>query len=164
MDLKPLKAESIPHAVGRAEHYRLLNEPRVAESICHDILAVDAEHQQALIILLLAITDQFSDSGGSTAKDALALTERLSDEYARHYYTGIIYERQAKSRIEQQILDARFDAYDLLKNAMEWFEKSETMAPEGNQDPVLRWNNCVRTIQEYKLKPRQDDDFQPYLE
>ncbi|MDP7237881.1 MAG: hypothetical protein QGI34_14235 [Candidatus Latescibacteria bacterium] len=164
MNLKPLNTDAVMHAIERAEHYRLLNEPRVAESICQDILEVDAENQKALIILLLAITDQFSDSGGSTAKDALEIISRLADEHARNYHTGIIYERQAKSRIEQQLPDARYDAYDLMISAMEWFEKSQALESTDNKDAILRWNNCARTIKEYKLKARPDDDFQPYLE
>jgi hypothetical protein len=163
-ELKLLPQEAIPHAIERAEHYRLLNEPRVAESICQDILDVDVQHEKALIILLLAITDQFSDSGGSTAKDALEIIPRLEGEHDRNYYTGIIYERQAKSRIEQQLPDARYDAYDLMISAMEWFEKSQALESTDNQDAILRWNSCARTIKEYKLKARPDDDFHPYLE
>jgi hypothetical protein len=37
----------------------LLNEPAEAESICHDVLRIDPENQQALIVLLLTLTDQF---------------------------------------------------------------------------------------------------------
>jgi hypothetical protein len=29
--------------------------------------------------------------------------------------------------------------------------------PEGNDDAVLRWNSCVRTIQDKNLRPRQAD-------
>jgi hypothetical protein len=34
----------VPKALERVERYRLLNHPRVAESIARDILAVDAEN------------------------------------------------------------------------------------------------------------------------
>ena len=41
-DLKPLDPDAVPAALARAERYRLLNEPSEAESICLDVLAVDA--------------------------------------------------------------------------------------------------------------------------
>jgi len=72
-ELKRLHSDSIEGAVKRAEHYRLLNEPVQAESICLDVLASDPSHQQALILLLLSRTDQFGDPGGPRAEDARAL-------------------------------------------------------------------------------------------
>ena len=45
----------------KAERYRLLNDSSAAESICLDILEIEPENQQALITLLLSITDQFGD-------------------------------------------------------------------------------------------------------
>src|SRR5262249_34236875 len=59
MQLKQISRAAVPAAVAKAEHYRLLNEPEQAESICHDVLAVEPEHQPALMTLLLALTDQF---------------------------------------------------------------------------------------------------------
>ncbi len=38
-ELKPLSPQAIPAALEKAKHYRLLNEPGAAESICLDILA-----------------------------------------------------------------------------------------------------------------------------
>jgi len=58
-DLKHISVESIPEALAKVERYRLLNEPSHAESICLDILTIVPAHQQALISLLLARTDQF---------------------------------------------------------------------------------------------------------
>ena len=58
-DLKPLNPDAIPKALQKAERYRLLNEPEEAESICLDILAIEPDNQQALVMLLLAQTDQF---------------------------------------------------------------------------------------------------------
>ena len=163
-EIKPLQRESIPNAIERVERYRLLNEPRVAESICHDILQVDPDNQQALIMLLLVITDQFDMTDGKTGKDALELVPRLQDAYARFYYTGIIHERQGKASLTHIRPDAHYHAYDLLRTALEWFEKAEPIHPPGNEDAILRWNSCVRLIQFHKLKPRPKDDFQTYLE
>ena len=58
-ELKSISEQSIPEALAKVERYRLLNEPGLAESICLDILAIVPDHQQALISLLLARTDQF---------------------------------------------------------------------------------------------------------
>ena len=41
-ELKPISTAAIPRAVAKAERYRLLNEPQEAESICRDVLRVDA--------------------------------------------------------------------------------------------------------------------------
>jgi hypothetical protein len=62
-DLKSISVQSIPEALAKVERYRLLNEPTLAESICLDILAIVPDHQQALISLLLARTDQFHLQG-----------------------------------------------------------------------------------------------------
>ena len=53
-ELKRLSEEAIPAALEKATRYRLLNEPAEAESICHDVLQIDPENQQALVVLLLA--------------------------------------------------------------------------------------------------------------
>jgi len=55
--LKPISKESIPVALEKAERYRLLNEPQLAQSICLDVLEADPENARAIINLLLAITN-----------------------------------------------------------------------------------------------------------
>ena len=57
--LKHITREAVPRALEKAERYRLLNEPEEAESICLDVLAIDPDNQAALMMLLLALTDQF---------------------------------------------------------------------------------------------------------
>jgi len=57
--LKTISKEGIPEALSKAERYRLLNEPGEAESICRDVMAVEPDHQGALRLLGLALTDQF---------------------------------------------------------------------------------------------------------
>ena len=56
-ELKQINKESIPKTLKKALRYRLLHEPLQAESICRDVLEIDAENQQALTTLLLALTD-----------------------------------------------------------------------------------------------------------
>ena len=54
-------AGSGARALAKAERYRLLNEPGEAESICLDVLEVEPDNQEALVTLLLALTDQFDE-------------------------------------------------------------------------------------------------------
>src|SRR5215510_8437473 len=98
MDLKALWKDAIPSALAKAERYRLLNEPGEAESICLDVLRIDPGNQTALVTLALALTDQFSDEGSARAAARAAdVVSRLTDEYERAYYSGIISERRAKA-------------------------------------------------------------------
>lgn len=164
LELKPLSTEAIPNALEKAERYRLLNEPVEAESICSDILEVTPDNQDVLITLILALTDQFDTAAAAGVKKALAVLPRLSDTYQQLYYTGIIYERQAKAKLKQPYPGSGYDAYDLLITAMSWFEQAEAVQPAGNEDAILRWNTCTRLIMQHKLQPRPEDDFRPYLE
>ena len=79
MDLKPITREGVPAALQKAERYRLLNDSSAAESICLDILEVDGENQQALITLLLSITDQFAEEMSDSVRRARDVLPRLKD-------------------------------------------------------------------------------------
>ena len=46
-ELKRLSVAAIPAALAKAEHYRLLNEPEEAQSICDDVLTVDPSNRAA---------------------------------------------------------------------------------------------------------------------
>ena len=157
-ELKRLSAAALPRALERAEHYRLLNEPWAAESICLDILAVDPAHQDALKVLLLARCDQFAhDTGGAVQRAREALAE-LKGDYERAYYAGLILERRAKARLQQRAPGAGFVAYEWLREAMTWYEKAESLRPAGNDDAVLRWNTCARLVNETPgVRPRPDE-------
>src|SRR4029079_2515387 len=97
MDLKPITREGVPAALQKAERYRLLNDSSAAESICLDILQVEPENQQALVPLLLSITDHSADDAGDSVKRARDVLPKLKDDYKRAYYAGIIGERKAKA-------------------------------------------------------------------
>ena len=164
LQLKPLSKEGIPAALDKADQYRLLNQPRLAESICLDILAVDSGNATASIILLLALTDQFGISSSKASKQALAIAQSLKDEYARKYYTGIVYERQGGNALNSGIPGSDFDAYEWYVEAMECYEQAEAIHPPGNDDAILRWNTCARTITQYNLHERPADDTMSLLE
>jgi len=96
-ELKPLHPEAIPAALEKANRYRLLNEPGAAESIYLDILAVDPDNQEALINIVLAMSDRFGkDYAIGDARITEYLT-RIRGDYERTYYTGIMYERRGKA-------------------------------------------------------------------
>ena len=162
--LKSLSMQGITAALDKAERYRLLNEPREAESICLDVLEIDSENQKALVILLLSITDQFGRRHSDQVGRARELLPRLHDEYERAYYAGIIFERQAKTILKRGTPGGEFQAYDWFRNAMDLFERAESIRPPGNDDALLRWNTCARIIMRYKLTPRQEDYVEPFLE
>lgn len=150
-ELNPLSKEAVPAALERAKHYRLLNEPGAAESICLDILELEPENQEALVNIVLAMSDRFAkDYAVGDAKFQVYLA-RITDEYQRAYYTGITYERRAKAVLEKDGLNA----YELFEQAMEWFERAEAVRPAGNDDAILRWNGCARIIKRNNLAPRQ---------
>ena len=153
-ELKTITADGLQAAISRAEHYRLLNQPVQARSICHDVLAIDPDNQQASVVLVLAMTDEF-ETGRSSVNDAKEHANRLTDEYQRHYFNGIIAERQARALLGRGPSAAL--AYDGFREAMEWFEKAAEVRPEGNDDAILRWNTCVRTIRDRNLRPRQPE-------
>lgn len=159
-DLKRISSESIAEAFAKAERYRLLNEPSLAESICLDILAIAPTHQQALISLLLARTDQFaSGAGAATAHEVLA---RVQGDYERAYYAGIIWERLGHARLHQGGPGSAAVAYHDLRAAMEHYERAEALRPPGNDDAILRWNTCARLIMRNpEIRPRPQEEFQP---
>src|SRR4030095_8447703 len=145
-DLKSISVQSIPEALAKVERYRLLNEPTLAESICLDILAIVPDHQQALISLLLARTDQFQMQ--VPAKAAQEVLARIKGDYEQAYYAGIIWERVGHARIRQGTTGGGASAYHALKEAMTYFERAISFAPPGNDDAILRWNTCARVIME----------------
>ncbi len=163
-ELKPLSKEAIPQALEKAHLYRLLNEPAEAESICLDVLEIDPENQQALVTLLLALTDRFTKGYAIGATQAKEVLPRLKDAYQRAYYAGLICERQAKARLNQGTPGARFDAYEWLHEAMSWYEKAEAIRPPGNDDAILRWNACARILMRNNLMPRQVESTEHMLE
>lgn len=164
LQIKPLSKESIGAALDKAEHYRLLNQPRSAESICLDILALEPANAIASVILLLALTDQFGKSSSKASKQALMLAQGLKDEYSKIYYTGIVHERQAGNALSSGTPGADFDAYEWFLEAMDCYEQAEGIHPPGNDDAILRWNTCARTIIQYNLHERPLDDGEPLLE
>ncbi len=154
-ELRSISEQSIPEALAKVERYRLLNEPNLAESICLDILAIVPDHQQALISLLLARTDQFHSH--VDAKPAQEVLAQIKGEYERAYYEGIVWERLGNARIRHGGAGAGASAYHALREAMDHYEKAMNFVKPGNDDATLRWNTCARVIM-------QNSDIRPIPE
>jgi len=161
--LKNISRDSISSALEKAERYRLLGEPDLAESICLDILEVDPNNAKAIIILLLAITDQFDTSSSGDVNRARQLLPRLQTDYERNYYAGIICEREGMAILNRS-RGGQFAVYEWLNEAMEFYEKAEATRPPGNDDAILRWNTCARQIMRHHLQPINERYVEPPLE
>jgi hypothetical protein len=79
--LKPITRAGVAPALQKAERYRLLNDSSAAESICLDVLEVDRDNQQALVMLLLSLTDQFTRHRGAARLSAERLLSRLHGDF-----------------------------------------------------------------------------------
>ena len=147
LELKKLERGAISAALEKAHKYRLLNEPEDAESICLDILATEPEHQEALITLLLALTDKFAHSGlNPSFQQARELLSRIESTTCKAYYLGIIYERRAKYHLRQGGPGGGTAAHGCFERAMQAYEEALTDCDPKNQDAVLRWNSCARIL------------------
>jgi tetratricopeptide (TPR) repeat protein len=145
--LKVLPRASLDGALAKAEHYRDLNQPEEAESICRDVLDVDGESQRAWKLLGLALTDRFAGGRVGLVEEAIAAFEHLADAYERTYHLGVAWERSAKAHLERAEVHSAVTAFEL---ALGLFEKAQAMRPEL-PDAVLRWNRCVRLLQGNRL-------------
>ena len=145
--LKAISKAGIPEAISKAELYRSLNEPEEAESICRDILAVEPEHQLALRLLGLAITDQFCGDASDRHEEAEKLFQRLAERYERLYYTGLLHERRAKAQM--RVGRTPHTLTPLFEEAMRCFAEAEMIRPPHNDDTILRWNRCARLLQSH---------------
>ncbi|MGI8905632.1 MAG: hypothetical protein ACR2IE_03975 [Candidatus Sumerlaeaceae bacterium] len=149
LKLKPISIDGVSSALERAERYRLLNEPVEAESICLDVLQVDPGNPDAIITLILALTDQFDERLENACSEALALLNRLDDPYTQQYYKGVICERRGKAHLHPAGPHHGHIAHDWYRQAMECFENAEKVRPPDNDDAILRWNTCARTLMRY---------------
>jgi tetratricopeptide (TPR) repeat protein len=143
--IKRISTAGIAEAISKAELYRSLNEPEEAESICRDILAIEPQHQLALRLLGLALTDQFTGRGSDRYRETEEIFLKLDDAYERLYYTGIAHERRAKAQLSAG--QPPRSLFALFDQALRSFAEAEKIRPAGNDDAILRWNRCVRLLQ-----------------
>jgi tetratricopeptide (TPR) repeat protein len=143
--LKHISTSGIAEAIAKAELYRSLNEPEEAESICRDILSIEPQHQFALRLLGLSLTDQFTSGVSDRFKETEEIFQQLADPYERRYYAGLLYERRAKAELKSG--HGPRAALTLFELALQSFAEAEKIRPAGNDDAILRWNRCVRLLQ-----------------
>ncbi len=149
--------DSIGTVLDKARQYRSLREPDLAISICIDVFAVDPDNQDALVVYILALTDQCSHGGTKVQhKKIIETIVKLESEFHRHYYTGIFLERKARALLKNPM--SQSFAYEGLMEAIAKYEIAEKMAPKHCADPILRYNSCLRTIEKENLQPRAEFD------
>lgn len=164
MQIKPISHSAVPLALEKAERYRLLNQPWAAESICLDILLADPDNQKALQVLLLARTDQFGLESAAAAARAVEALGRLTGDYDRAYYGGLICERRARSQLDKRTPGSNQHAYEWLTEAMELYQRAEGLRPAGDDDAILRWNSCARLLNESPhIQPRERELAEPAI-
>jgi hypothetical protein len=160
-NLKTISTAAIPRAIQKAERYRLLNQSWATESICLDILEVDPSNQPVLVMLILAITDQFGAESGHQAQRARTVLDKITDPYQRAYYAGIIDERLAHAQLASGAMHAEAMAHETLLGAMRSFEQAEQLRQPGNDDAILRWNTCVRALARMRAHELADGEYEP---
>jgi hypothetical protein len=163
MQLKPITRAGVPAALQKAERYRLLSDSAAAESICLDVLEIEPENQDAVVSLLLAITDQFTEELAGNVHRARDVLPRVSDEYERAYYAGIISERRANAHLHHGALGSSDVASEWFRDAMKWYEKAEQIRPGGNDEAILRWNTCARMLAKHERADARQE-YEPALE
>jgi tetratricopeptide (TPR) repeat protein len=142
-ELKPLRARDLGAAVTLAKHYRDLNQPEDAESICRDILTVAPENEEAWRTLGLALTDQFPNAWMTLFDDACGAFAKLSSDYERMYYTAIAWERYAKAQLNA---GRAHNAIHAFEEALGRFEQADKLGSSDDPAPVLHYNRCVRAL------------------
>jgi hypothetical protein len=163
--LKKIHAEAVPAALERAKHYRLLNDPHQAESICLDVLEVAPGHDEAQVVLLLALTDQFDSKLQDAFPRARDLAASLESDYERAYYGGLVCERRARAQVRRGGPGVGGAIYQWLERALHEYDRAARLSPAGNDEALLRWNACVRLIEsDPRIRPEAVDAFRPLLE
>ncbi len=157
-ELKRLSVAAIPAALAKAEHYRLLNEPEEAQSICEDVLRVDPSNRAAHVTLILALTDTFPRGEAGVVTRARELVAALGAEYERAYYSGVVAERRARVLLDRGGPDRFVNAGDWLREAMRAFERADAVKPVDQDDALLRWNACARLFHQYPELIEADKD------
>ena len=146
--LKTISRAGIPEAISKAELYRSLNEPEEAESICRDILAVEPEHQLALRLLGLAITDQFCGDASDRYREVEGSFPKTRRDATNASITQVCF-MSGEPRHKCMWGASPHTLAPLFEEAMRCFAEAETIRPPGNDDAILRWNRCARLLQSH---------------
>jgi len=163
--LKKITREGVAAALLKAHRYRVLNDSAAAESICLDVLMVEPENVEAIVMHVLAITDQFDAGRAEDLKRAEAAVSELADSYKNAYYRGIICERWAKSVLKRGVPRGEEMAFDWIDRAFKQYAIADSLKALGNDEAILRWNACVRLLAANpKVRARAAESYEPALE
>jgi len=164
-ELKPLSEKGIKSALEKAKHYRLLNEPLQAESICRDILDHEPDNQGAIVNLILSLTDQFANNLGPQFKECKELCAKLDTEQDRAYYAGIAAERRAMTHLSDRGAESGLLAYEWFEKAMANYETADGLSKDDDDLAILRWNTCARIVNKHpNVCPSQAEAYRPDIE
>ena len=127
------------------------------------ILDIAPANREARVSLILSLTDEIPDEPTAFSR-AIEAIPTLESAYDRAYYSGIAWERRAKAGVSTGGPGSSNYIYDWLVKALHLFEEAERLRPAGNDDAILRWNTCVRFLQNHKdLGPRLEETPEPIL-
>jgi hypothetical protein len=164
LELKALPRGQMARALAMAQRCRDVSEPQEAESICLDVLEMEPENQEALVLLLLARTDLLEEGLPGAVERAREPLSKVTAEYDREYYAGIICERQARHLLRARGRHSSFVAWEWFQYAMDHFEAAARLSPE-RLEPALRFNACVRLIERNRhCMPRPDENGEHGIE
>jgi len=140
--------DQLTQSVSPADQIMVRSAPEAQRALprsMRDILSLEPDHQTALRLLGLAITDQFTGGTSDRYGEAEHIFRSLTNDYDRAYYSGILHERKAKAQLRAgrppHTVTPSFEA------ALKCFEEAEKIRPPDNDDAILRWNRCVRLLQ-----------------
>jgi hypothetical protein len=142
-ELKRLGARNLASAITLAKHYRDLNQPSVAESICRDVLEVSPDDQDALRTLGLSLTVQFPTAWLTMFDEACAVFAKLRSDYERVYYTAVAWERYGMAQL---VAGRAHNAIHAFEEAIQGFEQADTLGSPDDPAAVLHYNRCVRAL------------------
>jgi len=104
--------------------------------------------------------DHFGHGYVVAHQDVNEVLDQIEDDYKRRYYNGLICERRGLAHLKRGGPGSSFIAYECLCEAMELYAEAEKLRPSGNDDPILRWNYCVRLIARNRLEARPESGEQ----
>jgi hypothetical protein len=163
--LKQITREGVAAALQKAHRYRVLNDSAAAESICLDVLMVEPQNAEAIVMHVLAITDQFDAGRAEDLRRAEEAVGRLADAYKGAYYRGIICERWAKAVLRRGVPRGEEMAFEWIDRAFGHYAEAERLRQPGNDEAILRWNACVRLLAANpRVRARAAEAYEPALE
>ena len=147
-ELKPLSPDAIPAALAKAERYRLLNEPGRGREHLPGRARVDPENQEALVTLLLALTDQF---GTGRWRRAMAAAERRGRDAPRRLQARVLLRHHPRAAREGA---APQRSSRLTSLGARVAPRSDDLVRAGRSHPAGRQRRCAAAVE----RVRADSD------